>query len=115
MHMTQTDPNTSYVQQKPVYEELQVVGEQLLTKVKELLHEGNVRRIIIKQDGNTIMEIPLTIGVVGVLAAPQLAAIGAICALVTQCSIEVVRAESGVSVPQTFEERPPDEGSTPTV
>ena len=137
--MTQTDPNASYVQQKPVYEELQVVGEQLLTKVKELLHEGNVRRIIIKQDGNTIMEIPLTVGVVGVLAAPQLAAIGAICALVTQCSIEVVRTETVETAPQTFEtprtfetsqepgtyqtpgtprtfeERPPDEGSTPTV
>src|SRR5579883_1877354 len=108
--MSQTDyTNTTgnNGEQKPNFqnysEELQVVGEQLLTKVKELLHEGNVRRIIIKQDGNTIMEIPLTVGVVGVLAAPQLAAIGAICALVTQCSIEVVRAETGVSVPQTFE------------
>ncbi|HEU5228332.1 MAG TPA: DUF4342 domain-containing protein [Ktedonobacteraceae bacterium] len=88
--MTQTDPN---IQQRPAYEELQVAGEQLLAKVKELIHEGNVRRIIIKQDGHSIMEIPLTIGVVGMLAAPQLAAIGAICALVTHCSIEVVRTE----------------------
>jgi len=112
--MTQTDPNTSYVQQKPVYEELQVVGEQLLTKVKELLHEGNIRRIIIKQDGNSIMEIPLTVGVVGALAAPQLAAIGAICALVTHCSIEVVRADPGEpTLPRI--EVPPDEGSTPTL
>lgn len=112
--MTQTDPNTSYVQQKPVYEELQVVGEQLLTRVKELLHEGNVRRIIIKQDGNTIMEFPLTVGVVGVLAAPQLAALGAICALVSQCSIEVVRTEPDESTLPRIEV-PPDEGSTPTV
>ncbi|SRR5258708_2867962 len=90
--MTQTNPNTN-VEQKPAYEELQVVGEQLLSKVKEIIHEGNVRRIIIKQEGHTILEIPLTVGVVGILAVPQLAAIGAICALVTKCSIEVVRSE----------------------
>jgi len=69
------------------------MGEQLLSKVKELLHEGNVRRIIIKQEGRTIMEFPLTIGVVGVVAAPILVAIGAISALIAQCSIEVIRSE----------------------
>lgn len=89
--MTQTDPNS--IEQKTTYEELQVVGEQLLAKVKELLHEGNVRRIIIKQEGQTIMEIPLTVGVVSVIVAPMLAAIGAISALITQCSIEVIRVE----------------------
>lgn len=89
--MSQTDPNN--IEQKTTYEELQVVGEQLLAKVKELLHEGNVRRIIIKQEGQTIMEIPLAVGVVSVLVAPMLAAIGAISALITQCSIEVVRVE----------------------
>src|SRR5437588_11207323 len=90
--MTQTDPNN--VDQRPNYqEELQVMGEQLLTRVKELIHEGNVRRIIIKQEGHTILEIPLTVGVVGVLVAPVLAAIGAIGALIAQCSIEVVRSE----------------------
>lgn len=97
--MTQTDPNTSNVEQRPAYEELQVVGEQLLAKVKELLHEGNVRRIIIKQEGHTIMEIPLTVGVVGVIVAPMLAAIGAISALITQCSIEVVRTERPTDTP----------------
>ena len=91
--MSQTEPNSSNVDQRPAYEELQVVGEQLLAKVKELLHEGNVRRIIIKQEGHTIMEFPLTVGVVGVVVAPMLAAIGAISALITQCSIEVVRSE----------------------
>ncbi len=91
--MTQTDP-TSNVEQKPTYqEELQVMGEQLLTRVKELLHEGNVRRIIIKQEGRTILEIPLTIGVVGVIVQPVLVAIGAIGALMAQCSIEVIRTE----------------------
>ena|SRR5437868_4530551 len=84
-------------EQKPNYqtytEELQVMGEQLLSKVKELVHEGNVRRIIIKQEGRTVVEFPLTIGVVGALLAPPLAAIGAIGALIAQCSIEVVRSE----------------------
>jgi len=87
------DPNVSNTNPVPSYEELQVVGEQLLTKVKELLHEGNVRRISIKQDGHTIMEFPLTFGVVGVIAAPALAAIGAIGALIANCSIEIVRSE----------------------
>lgn len=92
--MTQTDPNTN-IDQKQGYgiEELQVVGEQLLTKVKELVHEGTVRRIIIKQEGNTILEIPLAFGVAGAILAPTLAAIGVIGALVAQCSIEVVRSE----------------------
>src|SRR5437588_9761156 len=89
--MSQTDPNLQAGQR--YQEELQVMGEQLLARVKELVHEGNVRRIIIKQEGHTIMEIPLTVGVVGVLVAPALAAIGAIGALIAQCSIEVVRSE----------------------
>jgi Domain of unknown function (DUF4342) len=92
--MTQTDPNAN-VDQKYGYgvEELQVVGEQLLVKVKELIHEGNVRRIIIKQDGHTLVEIPLSFGLAGVILAPSLAAIGVIGALIAQCSIEVVRSE----------------------
>ena len=88
--MAQENPEGT-LEQKPVYEELQVMGEQLLTRVRELLHEGNVRRIIIKQEDHTILEVPLTVGLVGVLALPQLAAIGAIAALLNQCSIEVVR------------------------
>lgn len=93
--MTQTDPNTNNIEQKTGYgvEELQVVGEQLLSRVKELIHEGNVRRIIIKQDGNTLMEIPLTFGVAGVVLAPVWAAIGVLGALIAKCSIEVVRTE----------------------
>lgn len=92
--MTQTDPNAN-IEQKQGYgiEELQVVGEQLLAKVKELIHEGNVRRIIIKQEGHTLLEIPLTFGVAGVILAPTLAAIGVIGALIAQCSIEVIRTE----------------------
>ncbi len=96
--MTQTDTNTNN-DQKSGYqsytEELQVMGEQLLATVKRLIHEGNVRRIIIKQDGRTVVEFPLTIGVVGAVLAPPLAAVGAIGALIAQCSIEVVRSDEG--------------------
>jgi len=71
-------------------EEFKVEGEKLLAKVKELIHEGNIRRIIIKdKDGKTLMIIPMTFGVVGVLVAPQLAAIGAIAALLTEANIVV--------------------------
>jgi len=89
--MTQSNPNPN---QGPEYrEEIHVQGTDLADRVKELIHEGNVRRIIIKQEGRTIAEFPLTIGVVGVVLAPALAAIGAIGALIAQCSIEVVRTE----------------------
>lgn len=90
--MTQTDPNVEQ-QSRDFIEELPVLGEQLVTRVRELVHEGNVRRIIIKQEGHTILEIPLTIGVVGVILQPALVAIGAMGALLAQCSIEVVRTE----------------------
>jgi hypothetical protein len=76
-------------------EEFRVEGEKLIAKVKELLHEGNIRRIIIKdKEGKTVMEIPMTLGVVGVLIAPQLAAIGAIAALITEATIVVEKSES---------------------
>jgi len=76
-------------------EEFRVEGEKLITKIKELLHEGNIRRIIIKdKDGKTVMEIPMTLGVVGVLVAPQLAAIGAIAALITEATIVLEKSES---------------------
>jgi hypothetical protein len=77
-------------------EELKVQGEALLGKVKELAHEGNVRRIIIKDSsGKTLIEVPLAVGVVGVLVAPVAAAIGAIAALATDYSIVVERREDG--------------------
>jgi len=71
-------------------EEHRVRGEQVIEKVRELIHEGNVRRIIIRNDdGKTLIEVPLTVGVVGTLLAPVWAAVGAVAALVTHCSIEV--------------------------
>lgn len=71
-------------------EEHQVRGDEVIQKVRELIHEGNVRRIIIRNDeGRTLIEVPLTVGVVGTLLAPVWAAVGAVAALVTHCSIEV--------------------------
>ena len=77
-------------------EELKVQGEALLGKVKELAHESNVRRIIIKDaQGKTLIEVPLSVGVVGALVAPVAAAVGAIAALAADYSIEVERREDG--------------------
>ena len=82
-------------EQKFKTEEFRVEGEKLIAKIKELFHEGNIRRVIIKdKDGKTVMEIPVTLGVVGVLLAPQLAAIGAIAALLTEATIVVEKADS---------------------
>src|SRR5687767_1093545 len=78
--------------EKANLEDLKVEGEQLLAKVKELIHEGNIRRVIIKNsEGTTLLEIPLTLGVAGAALLPSLAAVGAIAALVTDCSITVER------------------------
>ena len=65
------------------WESFKVKGDDLLGRVKEILHEGNVRRVVIKQGTRTIVEFPVTVGVVGALAAPSLAAIGALAALLT--------------------------------
>lgn len=73
-------------------EEIRIRGEELLAKVKELVHEGNVRRLIIKDgDGTTLIEVPLTVGVIGAVLLPVWAAIGAIAALATDCTIVVER------------------------
>lgn len=72
------------------YEEFKIKGEELLAKVKQIISEGNARRVIIKdKEDKTIVEIPLTIGVVGIVLAPILAAVGAIAALVTECTVLV--------------------------
>jgi len=75
-------------------EEYQVSGESLVAKVKELVHEGNIRRIIIKdEEGKILIEVPLTLGVVGAVLLPVWAAIGAIAALVADCTIVVEKEE----------------------
>jgi hypothetical protein len=73
-------------------ESFKVAADQLLAAVEKLLHEGNVRRVIIKQHGRTVVEFPLTVGVVGTVLAPVLAAVGAIAAVLTECTLEVERS-----------------------
>ena len=78
------------------FEEVKIKGEELLAKVKELVHEGNIRRLmIINDEGRTLIEVPLTVGVVGALFLPVWAAIGAIAAVVTDCTIKVEKHEEG--------------------
>lgn len=75
-------------------ETARVTGDVLVTKVKELLHEGTVRRIVVKNDqGHTVMEIPVTAGVVALVALPIVTAIGAIAALANDWTIQVYRQE----------------------
>ena len=78
-------------------EKFTVSGSQLVEKVKQLIHEGNIRRVRLLHEGKTIIEIPLTIGapvaVAGILWAPVLAALGAFAAQVTECTIEVEKVE----------------------
>jgi hypothetical protein len=79
---------------KQTEESFTIKSEKLVEKVKELIREGNVRRIIIKdKTGKTFIEFPLTLGVVGTVFAPVLASVGAIAALVAECTITVVRDE----------------------
>lgn len=71
-------------------EEFKVSGEEIVEKIKKIIKEGNARRIIIKnEDGESVAEFPLTVGAVGALIAPILAAVGAIAALLTKCTIVV--------------------------
>lgn len=73
-------------------ESFKVEGHELLKKVKDLIHEGNIRKITIKdKKGITLIELPLTIGVVGAAVAPVLAAVGAAAALIAECTITVER------------------------
>ncbi len=77
-----------------IYEEAQVLGRDLVEKVRMLIHEGNVRRIIIKDEqGHTFMEIPVTFAAIGVIAAPVLAAVAAVSVLVTKFTVVVERVE----------------------
>ena len=71
-----------------------VSGENVVGKIKELLHEGNVRHIVIKnEEGKKLIEVPVSVGVAGALLLPVWAAVGAVAAVVTKCSIEVQRED----------------------
>jgi len=76
-------------------EEFRVTGGEILNKIKEIIHEGNARRIILKDEhGKTFLEIPLTVGVIGALVAPILAAVGAIAALASNLTIVVEKTDA---------------------
>jgi Domain of unknown function (DUF4342) len=74
-------------------EEFSAAGNQMFDRAKELFHQGNMRHVVIKRDGQTVVQFPLTIGVIGTLLAPQLMALGLAAALLTSCSIEVHRTD----------------------
>ncbi len=80
-----------------IKEKFTVSGSQVVEKVKQLVHEGNIRKVRLLHEGRTVLEIPLSIGApaaaIGIIAAPLLAAIGAFAALVTECTIEVEKTE----------------------
>lgn len=83
-------------------EEFTISGEKLVSTVKKLVRQGNIRRVTIKnKEGKTLIEIPLTFGVVGAVLLPTLAAIGAIAALVTECTIVVEKVEDADAPPQS--------------
>ncbi len=75
-------------------EEFRISGDELLAKVKELVNEGNIRRLVIKDEGGaTLIEVPVTLGVIGALLLPVWAAIGALAAVATHCTIVVERRD----------------------
>jgi len=75
-------------------------GGQVVDELRRLLHEGNVRRVVVKQEGRVVAEFPLTVGLVGALAAPVLAAIGALVAVLANCTIEAERAAQPAARPR---------------
>lgn len=79
---------------KTFWESFKVEGENIVDKVKALIHEGNVRRVVVQHEGRTVAEFPLTAGVVGAVLAPVLAALGAFVVLLKDCTIQVERTEA---------------------
>ena len=79
--------------EKTFWESFKAEGENVLDRVKQVVHEGNVRRVVVKHEGRTVAEFPLTAGVLGAVLAPVLAAIGAVIALMKDCTIEVERTK----------------------
>ena len=98
---------------RTTFETIKIEGWQLLEQVKRLIHEGNVRRINVKQGDHTIVEFPLTIGVVGTLIAPVLAAVGAIAALLADCTLEIERTDTPKASETTATPMPPIQPPSP--
>ena len=80
--------------EKTIWETIETTGEQLLTTVKNIIAAGNVRRVRIRQKDRTIAEFPLTVGVIGTVFAPMLVAVGALAAVLTECSIDVEKVQA---------------------
>ena len=95
---------------KTVWETFKAEGENVVEQVKQIVHEGNVRRVVVKHEGRKVAEFPLTAGVVGAVLAPVLAAIGALVALMKDCTIAIERTPvagppEGVAVPEPVDEQ----------
>jgi hypothetical protein len=82
---------------KTVWESFKADSETVVEKVKELIHAGNVRRVVVQHNGHTVAEFPLTVGVVGAVLAPVAAAIGALVALLKDCTIHIERADTSAA------------------
>jgi Domain of unknown function (DUF4342) len=90
-------------------EKIEGTTEQILAQIKRLIDEGNVRRVVVKQQGRVVAEFPLTVGVVGTVIAPVAAAIGALTAVLTDCSIEVEKSSAESPAAPASESTPPEE------
>jgi len=90
-----------------VWETIRGQGGQLVDEVKRLIHEGNVRRVVVRQQDRVVAEFPLSVGVVGALAAPALAAIGALVALLADCQLDVKREVAGEPVRRAGKRKTP--------
>ena len=88
--------------ERTFWQKLEGTTEQILAQLKKLVEEGNIRRVVVKQKGRTVAEFPLTAGVIGAVIAPVAAAIGALTALIADCTIEV---EKTVSEPEVTQDR----------
>lgn len=92
----------------PRIEEFEITGRQLLGSIKDLIHEGNIRRISIRNSkGVTLLEIPLVVGVAGAVLVPVWAALGALAALVAKCTLVVERLDAGDAAPPASASRSP--------
>jgi uncharacterized protein DUF4342 len=87
--------------ERTFWEKLEGTTEQVFAQLRKLVEEGNIRRVVVKQKGRTIAEFPLTAGVIGAVIAPVAAAIGALSALIADCSIEVEKVEKIVDEPES--------------
>ena len=95
---------------KTFWQQLEGTTDQILAQVARLIDEGNVRRVVVKQRGRTVAEFPVTVGLIGAVIAPVAAAIGALAAVLAECTIEVERT-TPESAEASSESTPPPTGA----